>query len=82
MSEPAVYVTSPSTGKVHLIDFAVMMGEPEEAETLCGQPVYTNWVDGDETMSGVATTCGSCLRIFRPDLDNRGRRALLATAES
>lgn len=40
----------------HLID------SREPALTLCGRPVEKDWVSGDETVSGIRTTCGNCRR--------------------
>lgn len=50
------YVTTKSSGTVHL-----MSQNPAAERTLCGQPVAVRthtW--GDETVSGLRATCGTC----------------------
>jgi hypothetical protein len=53
---PVEYVTSPS-GIVHLIDAMAK-------RTLCGRGVTGPWMQGDETVSGLAATCEACKAVF------------------
>lgn len=72
-----IYFTRPSNGTVHLADFdAVARWRGDElrvvdgrvvggqAKTLCGQFV-NQFIEGDETLAGVAATCETCKRVSR-----------------
>jgi len=51
----AEYVLAP-TGTIHL----VWQRTAHFERTLCGRKITGAWVQGDETISGIAATCGSC----------------------
>ena len=51
-----VYVTAP-TGTVH-----VTHGDDGQV-TACGKVVQPDWERGDESLSGIAATCGMCRRL-------------------
>lgn len=60
------YVTHPVSGVVHLVDQRVVASRrysltTPSLRTLCGREVKDGWVWGDETISGIAATCGSCI---------------------
>lgn len=56
-----IYFTKQPTGTVHLARFDDAERPGVRAKTLCGQSV-NGLVEGDETMSGIAATCGTCRR--------------------
>lgn len=53
------YVRSPRTPETIHVARQDTMQHPEPT-TLCGRTVGVEWSVDDETLSGVATTCGSC----------------------
>ena len=53
------YVRNPRTGMIH-----VKSAIPAVTRTMCGVPMSTLWVSGDETISGIAATCGKCRRLM------------------
>jgi hypothetical protein len=66
-----VYVTPPNTEprklreqKTHLVDQADL-ATSLAPRTLCGWRIHPEWIRGDETQAGLATTCRSCKRNLR-----------------
>lgn len=57
-----IYATNPNTGTVHLVDEATFVRSPSQRRrrTVCGMPLTSVFIDGDETQSGMAATCGTC----------------------
>ena len=55
-----VYLTSPSTGRVHLVPFDRLYGE-RDPRSYCGLPAAA-LTEGDETASGYLSTCSTCRR--------------------
>lgn len=60
--EPAIYVTSTTTDTVHMMPSA---NWGIVARTFCGLAIRRDWPIGDETLSGVSATCGTCKRVHR-----------------
>jgi hypothetical protein len=55
----AEYVTDNTTSTVHMM-------LPFKVNTLCGRVVSDGrWDFGDETISGLASTCATCTKILR-----------------
>lgn len=59
------YTTHPTTGVVHLCGPAPVRPKVRH-RALCGVLLTPEWILGDETSSGLATTCRRCRQLFQP----------------
>lgn len=58
------YVTS-LAGTVHLVALVPQPGNQGLLKTLCGRR-GADWEVGDETLTGLAATCGKCRQLISP----------------
>ena len=56
------YVTAPARQE-DAVETVHLVSNGFAAKTLCGKPVDEHWKIGDETVSGIAATCGNCRRV-------------------
>jgi bacterioferritin-associated ferredoxin len=72
MNRHWVYAEAPArhgeAGHTHLVRFAAAHSPGVNARAICGTVIHSGYTYGDETVSGVAATCGRCLRIAQSEL--------------
>jgi hypothetical protein len=59
-----VYMHNQDNDVLHLVPFDRARMPRQHWKTLCGRDA-SEWVPGDETITGFSATCGSCRKMVR-----------------